>query len=122
MSDYKDIYYKALGLYKVDTALCEICGKPAVDIHHIERRGMGGTTNPESNSIFNLMALCRDCHIEYGDKVKYKRWLKVKHMRMLMQKGARLLGIYEDVEFKNVKPRGREREEWIIFKGESDTR
>ena len=108
---HTDIYFNALGLYKEDTALCELCGKPATDVHHLERRGMGGTSNPESNSIFNLMALCRYCHDKYGDKVKHKRWLKTKHLRMITQRGARLLGIYEEVNFKPNE---------IIFTGEDD--
>jgi len=36
---------------------CEYCGKKAVDIHHIQSRGQGG-----SNDINNLIALCRKCH------------------------------------------------------------
>jgi len=39
---------------------CEKCGATAVDIHHIESKGMGG--NPDKDSIENLIALCRTCH------------------------------------------------------------
>ena len=48
---------------------CEVCGSRAVDIHHIHRRGMGGST--DADKIENLMAVCRTCHIEYGDKKHY---------------------------------------------------
>jgi len=100
MKNHTKIYFNALGLYPEDGCNCEICNQRAVDIHHIERRGMGGTTNPEKDSIFNLIAVCRECHDRYGDKVKYKRSMKVKHMRFLMQRGSQLLGIFQEVNFK----------------------
>jgi 5-methylcytosine-specific restriction endonuclease McrA len=39
-----------------DVILCEACGRPAKDIHHIEGRGKG------KDVISNLIALCRKCH------------------------------------------------------------
>jgi predicted HNH restriction endonuclease len=39
---------------------CYICGKTAVDIHHIEPRGMGGSKTKDV--IDNLIPLCRSCH------------------------------------------------------------
>lgn len=56
---------------------CEMCGKKAVDIHHIEARQSGGSKLKDN--IENLMALCRKCHIHYGDKKQYKQLLKDKH-------------------------------------------
>lgn len=56
---------------------CEVCGKQANDIHHIEARGMGGTK--QIDTIQNLMAVCRDCHIKYGDKKDYKEFLQDIH-------------------------------------------
>ena len=53
-----------------------LCGDTAVDIHHIEARGMGGGNK---DTIENLMGLCRSCHIEYGDKKQFKSMLKVVH-------------------------------------------
>jgi len=55
---------------------CETCNSKAVDIHHIHARGMGGS---EKDSIENLMALCRQCHIKYGDKKQYIEMLKLRH-------------------------------------------
>jgi 5-methylcytosine-specific restriction endonuclease McrA len=43
-----------------DTPSCEICGSIAVDIHHIELKGMGG--NSDADDIENLIGLCRHCH------------------------------------------------------------
>ena len=60
-----------------DFICCEVCGAQAQDIHHIECRGMGGTK--QADTIQNLMALDRNCHIEYGDKKQYKDFLIEKH-------------------------------------------
>lgn len=60
---------------------CEVCSRRAVDIHHIEARGMGGSN--EKDHIENLMAVCRECHNKYGDKVDYKSMLKEIHKKYL---------------------------------------
>ena len=60
---------------------CEICGKTAVDIHHIEARGIGGSK--EADAIENLMAVCREDHIKFGDQKQYKEWLKSIHEQRL---------------------------------------
>lgn len=56
---------------------CEICSKKAVDIHHIESRGMGGSKKADTPE--NLMALCRSCHLTYGDIKDKKDFLKERH-------------------------------------------
>ena len=56
---------------------CEVCGREAQDIHHIECRGMGGTK--QADTISNLMAACRHCHIKYGDKKQHKEYLQYIH-------------------------------------------
>lgn len=64
-----------------DEPICELCGKLAVDIHHIDARGMGGTINKDV--LENLMALCRKCHLLYGDiKVLIKPLQKI-HLKFL---------------------------------------
>jgi len=60
---------------------CEICGSRAVDIHHIHRRGMGGTT--DADKIENLMAVSRTSHIEYEDKKHYIEFLIEEHKKKL---------------------------------------
>ena len=60
---------------------CEICGGRAVDINHIDARGMGGSKTKDT--IENLMAVCRPCHITMGDKKHYKDKLKEIHERHL---------------------------------------
>jgi len=56
-----------------DFIQCEICNSVAIDIHHIKSRGMGGTN--KSDTIDNLMAVCRNCHSKYGDKKQYFNFL-----------------------------------------------
>lgn len=46
-----------------DGGLCVRCGSEATDIHHRTPRGMGGSSDPETNySPANLVSLCRSCH------------------------------------------------------------
>lgn len=79
MQKHTKVYFEYFG-YGVDSFIaCEVCGAKAVDIHHIVRRGMGGSKTKDE--IQNLMALCRKCHDHYGDKKE--------HMDMLMRKHAK---------------------------------
>jgi 5-methylcytosine-specific restriction endonuclease McrA len=55
---------------------CEVCGRKAVDIHHIEARSK---RKDLENDISNLQALCRECHIKFGDKKEFKDYLKEVH-------------------------------------------
>lgn len=66
---------------------CEICGGVGVDIHHIDCRGMGGTKTKDH--IENLMLLCREDHIKYGDKTEYKEFLKETHKSFLEVNGIK---------------------------------
>lgn len=77
MKKHTKIYLSYFGYDQSDFIPCEMCGSQSVDIHHIKARGMGGSK--KLDNIFNLMALCRDCHIEYGDKKQYKEFLQNIH-------------------------------------------
>ena len=81
MKKHTKLYLKEMGYDKTDWIPCEVCNRPAVDIHHIEARGMGGSK--EADTIENLMALCRECHFLYGDIKLYKEWLEEIHERKL---------------------------------------
>jgi len=63
---------------------CEVCGARAVDIHHIDCRGMGNTGD-EKDVIENLMAVCRQCHIKFGDKKQHIDFLKNLHQIKLVK-------------------------------------
>lgn len=60
MLKYKKIYFDYFGYGEQDVILCENCGKVAVDVHHIDSKGMGGSKTKDY--IENLVALCRSCH------------------------------------------------------------
>ena len=81
MKKHTMTYLNHFGYDISDFIPCEVCGKTAVDIHHIEPRQMGGTKTKDV--IENLQALCRECHIKYGDKKQYKEFLKEKHQEKL---------------------------------------
>jgi 5-methylcytosine-specific restriction endonuclease McrA len=65
LKNHTKIYLKHFGYDPEDFIACEVCGRKAVDIHHINARGMGGTK--EKDTIENLQALCRMCHLVMGD-------------------------------------------------------
>lgn len=89
MKPHHKIYFDFFGITPGASFRCEICGRVATnhDIHHIERRGMGGRKG--ADVIENLMALCsyargeESCHVKYGDKKKYKKMLKRIHEAFL---------------------------------------
>jgi hypothetical protein len=76
-------YMDYFGFTIADFVACEVCGNKAVDIHHIEARGMGGDPQGKKDVIENLMAVCRKCHEEYGDVPEYKERLKTAHLRYM---------------------------------------
>lgn len=81
MVNHKKVYLTHFSYSEVDFIPCEMCGTQSVDIHHIECRGMGGSKLKDT--IPNLMALCRPCHVKYGDKRGYKDMLIQKHQEVL---------------------------------------
>jgi hypothetical protein len=81
MKKHTKIYLDEFDFVIDDFIPCEICAKRAVDIHHIEARGMGGSKS--ADEIENLMALCRTCHTEYGDVTEFKDMLKQIHQKHL---------------------------------------
>jgi hypothetical protein len=78
MKLHTKIYLQYFGYGIEDFIPCEVCGCKAVDIHHIDCRGMGNATKSK-DSIENLMAVCRQCHIQYGDKKHHIQYLKEVH-------------------------------------------
>jgi 5-methylcytosine-specific restriction endonuclease McrA len=81
MKNHTKIYLKYFGYGIDDYIPCEVCDNKAVDIHHIEARGMGGSNTKDV--IENLQALCRQCHLDLGDKEQYMQFLKDKHNELI---------------------------------------
>lgn len=86
MKIHTKIYFNYFGYDISDFIPCECCGAKAVDIHHIECKGMGGSKTKDY--IENLMAVCRQCHIEKGDKKQYLEELKKIHANKLKHKAS----------------------------------
>lgn len=87
MKKHTKIYLDYFGFNDTDFIPCEVCGKPATDIHHIDARGMGGSKTKDN--IENLQALCRNCHIEYGDITYCKDMLKKIHKKYMQIYGTK---------------------------------
>ena len=81
MKNHTKVYMSYFGYALDDFIPCEVCGNKAVDIHHLECRGMGGSK--DKDNIQNLQAVCRNCHIEYGDKKEHLEFLQNIHNKLI---------------------------------------
>lgn len=81
MKKHTKIYFKFFNIAPGEFIPCEVCEAPAVDIHHIKARGMGGRDS--ADTIENLMAVCRQCHTEYGDKTEHREYLIQCHKKRM---------------------------------------
>lgn len=81
MKSYVKVYLDYFDYTVDDYISCECCNKQrAADIHHILSR----KRRPDLiDDITNLMALCRECHIKYGDNNKYLDLLIKRHNKIL---------------------------------------
>ena len=90
MQKHTKIYFEFFGIdmgtYFVP---CEICGKKATEIHHIQCRGMGGSKSKDN--IENLMALDRECHEKYGDKKQYLKYLQNIHKKQMKNEKSKTM-------------------------------
>ena len=80
MKKHTRIYLDYFGYCEDDVIVCEIpeCNSVAVDINHLQCRGMGGSKTKDY--IENLMATCRFHHEFYADKKQYKEFIKQIHL------------------------------------------
>ena len=64
MSTSRDTWAKVKHIVNArDQGSCVKCQADATDIHHRTPRGMGGSSDPETNyGLANLVSLCRSCH------------------------------------------------------------
>lgn len=77
MKIHTKIYFEHYGYTEADHIECEVCSTTAVDIHHIEAKGMGGKAGKDV--ISNLIALCRKCHEKAHKYELTKDYLLDKH-------------------------------------------
>lgn len=87
MQFYKRVYCEFWGLDKYDTIFSEYSGKPAVDIHHLTRRGKG------KDSIWNLIALTREEHERAESDPIFNEKLKIIHAAKIIERINEMLGL-----------------------------
>jgi len=81
MVKHKKIYLDYFGYGEQDFVPFECCHAIAVDIHHLCRRGIGGSKTKDY--IENLMGLCRSCHIKAESSIPFNEELKKIHKEFL---------------------------------------
>jgi hypothetical protein len=86
VKSYTKTYYTAFGYSLTDFVSCELCGATAVDISHIHAKGRRPDLKDE---ICNLMAMCRSCHLETGDKKADRKWLFRRHEQVMWLHGVK---------------------------------
>ena len=84
MKKHIKIYYDEFRIDPEEIVFCEMCSVVAVDVHHINARGMGGDPQGKKDRIENLQACCRSCHIKYGDKIQFKSLLFEVHKKKMI--------------------------------------
>jgi len=81
LKKHTKIYLNYFGYDETDFIGCEICGKLAVDIHHLIAKGMGGSKTKDY--IENLIALCREHHVECHSNKDFNNKAKEIHLQNL---------------------------------------
>lgn len=89
MKRHTKIYLDAFGYDLCDYIASEISGDKAVDIHHIDCRGMGGDPKGSKDRIEELQAVTREEHLKYGDKKEWMYFLYSKHYDFLIANGVK---------------------------------
>ena len=90
LKNYKKLFSDYWGYCESDIPLCWCCFKePAVDIHHLVQKGMGGVKNNRLNRIDNLFPVCRSCHtIAHKNKSINEKWKNVLKEKMILKGGG----------------------------------
>ena len=81
MQKHTKIYFEYFDYGIEDFIPCELCGAKAVDIHHLEAKGMGGSKTKDY--IENLIALCRMDHVKCHENKAYNNEAKEIHLKNL---------------------------------------
>lgn len=76
MQNHTKVYFNFFNYDISDNYIpCEMCNTQAVDIHHLEKRN-----KTKNDFIENLVALCRDCHINAESDTSFNMYCKIKHL------------------------------------------
>jgi hypothetical protein len=95
LKKHTKIYMTFFDYGETDFVMCEFCQQDrAVDIHHLEARGMGGSK--EKDYIENLVGLCRDCHNKCEHDKMANFYCKIKHLENVCHQ------IYAKIEYEKI--------------------
>jgi 5-methylcytosine-specific restriction endonuclease McrA len=84
MQKYAKNYLEYFGYTVADFIPCECCGAKSHDFHHIVPRSKFGKNNKEEQDrVENVMALCRLCHVRYGQNKRYNDFLQELHNKTI---------------------------------------
>lgn len=81
MQKHTKIYYKHFDYFGDEFIACEICNSKAIDVHHLESKGMGGSKTKDY--IENLIAVCRTCHVKCHSNKEFNQKAKEIHLKNL---------------------------------------
>lgn len=83
MKPHIKIYLNYFGYGEQDFIPCTNpeCSCKAVSIHHIDKRGMGGSRNKDY--IENLAALCMECHTKADNNKEFNEMIRYNHLRKI---------------------------------------
>ena len=87
MQKHTKVYMQFFDYGEQDFIPCEYCGNRAVDIHHLDSRGMGGSKNKDN--IENLIALCRAHHLKAESNQMFNQSLKILHTKKIKKKDGK---------------------------------
>lgn len=84
MQKYAKNYLEYFGYTVADFIPCECCGAKSQDFHHVIPRSKFGKNNKEEqDKVENVMALCRLCHVRYGQNKRYNDFLQELHNKTI---------------------------------------
>jgi 5-methylcytosine-specific restriction endonuclease McrA len=84
LQKYTKNYLEYFGYTVADFIPCECCGSQSHDFHHIVPRSKFGKNNKEEQDrVENVMALCRLCHVRYGQNKRYNDFLQELHNKTI---------------------------------------
>ena len=88
MRPHTKLYMDAFD-YCIDDYICSELNtsKRCNDVHHIDARGMGGTS--KEDRIEELMGVTREEHVKYGDKKHYMCYLYTAHRSAMLKSGVK---------------------------------
>jgi len=102
MQNHTKVYFNFFNYDISDSYIpCEMCNAKAVDIHHIEKR-----IKTKNDFIENLVALCRECHINAESDTMFNMYCKIKHLENVCHQVYALIDLEKKLK-KNENKRNK---------------